>query len=605
MKSFFPAHFGHCRQGGKSIYRAVAVASLLLALTSCASAPSAPVENIRPRSPDAFQTESGLGGYLAGRYAARAEKNTTAAADFFIQALIDDPDNEILIHRTMQLMLADGRLRSGRMLAERVLQFAPHDGLANLVLALNALKAEDYSTAQKRAQEMSKSGFNLLIAPIIFAWAKQGQGQVDMALQALDALKQNQAFEGFRHFDMALIQDLAGRTKEAGESYRLANMDTSGLSLRIVEAYGGFLARTGKTAEAHKVYSDYLMRNPENPAIAALLQELSAGRGPQRPVATTPAEGVAEALYGAAIALARNDRSDSGEIYVRLALYLRPNFALARTLLGDLHEADGRWAEAIEDYREIEPTSPYSWPTRLRAAWALARIDRKAEAITAFKAMTAEQPKKSDALVALGDLYRGEEKFPEAVEQYTQALARLEKVDQRAWSIYYARGISYERSKQWDKAEADLLKALDFRPEEPLLLNYLGYSWVDQGKNLDRGLSMIEQAVRQRPNDGYIVDSLGWAFYRLGRYEDAVDQLERAVELRPEDPTINDHLGDAYWRIKRQTEAKVQWRRALSLKPEAAQVPLIEEKLTRIVTVQPPSLVRPVAQQRRNKGSGS
>ena len=148
-----------------------------------------------------------------------------------------------------------------------------------------------------------------------------------------------------------------------------------------------------------------------------------------------------------------------------------------------------------------------------------------------------------------------------------------------AWVTYYYRGICFERSKQWSKAEADMRKALELQPEQPHVLNYLGYSWIDQGINLDEGMKMIKRAVEQRPDDGYIVDSLGWAYYRIGNFEDAVKHLERAIDLKPEDPTINDHLGDAYWRVGRTLEAKFQWAHARDLKPEPEELPKIEAKI--------------------------
>ena len=194
-----------------------------------------------------------------------------------------------------------------------------------------------------------------------------------------------------------------------------------------------------------------------------------------------------------------------------------------------------------------------------------------------LQAMADTAPERTDALVALGDLYRSRERWLDAVTHYDRAVARAQ--EQASWSLLYVRGIALERAKQWDRAEADFLRALDLRPDDPLLLNYLGYSWTEQGRHLDRAREMIEKAVDQRPRDGYIVDSLGWVLYRLGDFEGAVAQLERAVELRPQDPVINDHLGDAYWRVGRRLEATFQWRRALTFAPEEELVPKIRRKL--------------------------
>jgi Flp pilus assembly protein TadD len=181
--------------------------------------------------------------------------------------------------------------------------------------------------------------------------------------------------------------------------------------------------------------------------------------------------------------------------------------------------------------------------------------------------------------MALGNILRGRKEFAECADVYTKAVDTISKPEKPNWVLYYFRGICYERSKQWPKSEADMKKALELYPEQPLVLNYLGYSWIDQGINLDEGMRMIQRAVEQRADDGYIVDSLGWAYFRIGNYEQAVKNLEHAVELKPEDPTINDHLGDAYWKIGRQLEARFQWSHARDLKAEPDELVKIEEKL--------------------------
>ena len=206
-------------------------------------------------------------------------------------------------------------------------------------------------------------------------------------------------------------------------------------------------------------------------------------------------------------------------------------------------------------------------------------LNRADEAEKHLNALIKEHPDDLEAIMALGNVLRSHKKFTECVDAYSRGVATLTQPDKSNWMLFYFRGICYERSHQWPKAEADLKKALELFPDQPHVLNYLGYSWIDQGVNLDEGMEMINKAVQQRPDDGYIVDSLGWAYYRLGNYEESVKKLERAIELKPEDPTINDHLGDAYWRVGRVLEAKFQWAHARDLKPEPEDLPKIEAKL--------------------------
>jgi Flp pilus assembly protein TadD len=258
---------------------------------------------------------------------------------------------------------------------------------------------------------------------------------------------------------------------------------------------------------------------------------------------------------------------------------LEPKFALAQLLAGEIRGLQKRTSEALQLYGSIDPASPLSWSARLRVALALDALDRTDEATALLRTMAAERPTRSEPLIEEGDLLRAHNRFDEAGHAYDAAIARLGNIDGRAWRLFYDRGIVLERSGQWPRAEADLKHALELQPDQPLVLNYLGYSWIDKGENLPEALKMIERAVELRPNDGYIVDSLGWAYYRLGDLNRATQHLEHAIELLPEDPTINDHLGDVYWRTGRLAEARYQWRRALQFKPEADETKTIETKL--------------------------
>jgi Flp pilus assembly protein TadD len=193
--------------------------------------------------------------------------------------------------------------------------------------------------------------------------------------------------------------------------------------------------------------------------------------------------------------------------------------------------------------------------------------------------MAKERADRWDTLMLLGNLWRSEKDFPKAVSAYDRAVTRIGKLEERHWNLLYARGIANERAKNWPRAEADFKKALELKPNEPYVLNYLAYTWVDRGENLEEAKKMLDEAVRQKPEDGAIVDSVGWAYYRLGNMEKALEYLEKAIEITPEDSAINDHLGDVYWRVGRRAEARFQWNRALSLNPEPEDVAKIKEKL--------------------------
>jgi tetratricopeptide (TPR) repeat protein len=521
--------------------------------------------------------KSSLGSYLAGHYA-RAVNDTGAAASYFDRALSTDPDNLALLQRTLLLKLADGRIGDSLELARRSVRVNPRAGFAHLVLVADDIKTGNYAGARARLEAAPRAEFDALLRPLLTGWAQVGVGDIDGALKSIEGLEERGAAP-FKALHIAFVNDIAGRDAAAEAAYKQSLAANNGGSARAVEAYGRLLERGGRREDALRIYRDFLARVPENNAIALAAERPVAPSTP-RPVATA-ADGAAEAVFGAAAALAlSNPRNrDPALIYLRLALHLRPTLWVAYALLGELMESDKRWEEAIAVYQKIDPASPYGWDARVRAAALLDQTNKTDEAVKLLRTLVSERPMEWSAAVTLGDILRARERFPEAVGAYDTAVQRVGPIEERHWTLLYARGIALERAKQWDRAEQDFQQALKLKPDQPQVLNYLGYSWIEQGRHYDKALQMIEKAVQQRPSDGYIVDSLGWVHYRLGNFAEAVRYLERAVELRPGDPTINDHLGDAYWKVGRRLEARFQWRRALTLKPEADLVPAIEGKI--------------------------
>jgi tetratricopeptide (TPR) repeat protein len=520
--------------------------------------------------------ESPLGSYLAGRYA-RANRDTGAAVDFFETALTEDPDNVALRQRTFLLMLADGKVARALELAPSLTADAQDAAMADVLLATEDARAGHLKRAIQQLGEPNDRGFGALLKPLFLAWLEAGLGNVEAAERRLDQLSDRDAFVPFRDFHAALILDYLGAKKVARNAYE-SFREKNGTSVSLALAYGAFLRRQGYDAQAEAVYRELLDSSSGNPAVAQALASLKAG-DPARPYIEDVKDGIAEALFGAGGALARERGGDAARIYVHIALHLKPEFDSALILLGEILDLDKRWAEAIDVYRRIPKGSPYYWDARIRIATNLNRIDKVDEAVRELESIAGEHPKDIEAVVALADLLRTRERYADAVKAYDRALAMVDKPQERYWALFYSRGVALERSKKWDLAEADFLRALELKPEQPLVLNYLGYSWVEQGRNFDRALQMIEKAVAQRPNDGYIVDSLGWALYRMRDYDGAVKYLERAVELKPEDPVINDHLGDAYWRNGRRLEARFQWRHSLGLEPEKDDIDKIKAKL--------------------------
>ena len=516
------------------------------------------------------------GSYLAARHAGQM-RDAEAAAAYYRAALKLDPSNVELRDRAFLSLLVGGDVEQSVGFAERIARANKGDRVARLVLGVHALKQKHYAVARQEAAQSVRGPITDLAATLLTAWSLYGAGDAKGAIAAIDKLTGPDWYAIFKDLHAGMILDLAGNKAEAGK--RLENaykLDSS--ALRVVEAYGSWLSRNKTAKEAQDIFEAFDKVLPNHPLVMESLDKLKAGEKlPQ--LVNSAQSGAGEALYGLGASLGRRGGEDLGLVYLQLALYLAPNHPLALLSLADLYEALKKPDLAIEVYKRVPANSPLHRNAAIQMAANLDTLDRADEAEKQLGALIKERPKDLEAITALGNVQRGHKKFAECADTYGKGIATLEHPEKNNWVIFYFRGICYERSHQWPKAEADLQEALKLFPEQPHVLNYLGYSWIDQGVKLDEGMDMIKRAVQQRPDDGYIVDSLGWAYYRLGNYEEAVKQLERAIELKPEDPTINDHLGDAYWRIGRVLEARFQWAHARDLKPDPEDLPKIEDKL--------------------------
>jgi tetratricopeptide (TPR) repeat protein len=517
------------------------------------------------------------GSWLAARHAS-VERDANSAAAFYRSALRIDPKNNELLDRAFISSLADGDVDEAVKLADRILTLDKSNRVARLVVGVRDLKLKKYATAQTNINQSIRGPITDLVATLLSGWASYGAGDAKAAVTNIDKLTGPEWYPIFKDLHAGMILELSGKEKDAGTRFERAyKLDDS--MLRVSDEYARWLSRNKDAAAATGVYEAFDKKLPRHPLVLEGLREAKAGKK-LSPLIDSAQAGAAEALYGIGATLTRRGGEDLALVYLQLALYLQPNHPLALLSLADLYESVKKPAMAIKVYERMPANSPLKRNAQIQLATNLDAADRSDEAIKILKEVTTEDPKDVEAIMALGNIERGRKKFGDCSTTYSRALdVTPASGDKNTWVTYYYRGICEERSKQWSKAEADMRKALELQPEQPHVLNYLGYSWIDQGINLDEGMKMIKRAVDQRPDDGYIVDSLGWAYYRIGNYEDAVKNLERAIDLKPEDPTINDHLGDAYWRIGRTLEAKFQWAHARDLKPEPEELPKIEAKI--------------------------
>ena len=516
------------------------------------------------------------GSYLAAR-SADLSRDMPAALDYYNEALSADPGNPALVERILLLSMANGEMDQAFALGPRLLALDSSNPAARVSQAVDAIEQGRLDDARKNLASISQGELSLLTSGLLGAWIDYSQGKVDEAVARIDALKGPEWYAIFKQYHTALILDAAGRQQPAVDAISTA-YKADATALRVVEGYARILARAGKTDEAVHALTQFTSEAPLQPVIRDLLAEIKSGK-PIDPAETTVEGGAAEALYGLGSAIGLDDGPELPAAYLRLAAYLDPTNYLTTMAIGDAFQGVQRCDEAIPIYDSVPKTTSLRRNADLQIGNCLVTQEKPDEAATYIKRVVDADPTDVEAATELGNVYRSSNRFSEAADAYTRGIAAISDQAQADWRIFYYRGVSLERAKRWAEAEADFNRALAINPEQAQVLNYLGYSWVDRGLNLDKALTMIQKAVDLRPNDGYIVDSLGWAFHKLGRNADAVSTLEAAVLLKPEDPTINDHLGDAYWTVGRKREATFQWAHARDLQPEKEDLPKILAKI--------------------------
>lgn len=505
------------------------------------------------------------GNFLAARIASD-DKDTVSAVQFFERALKRDPGNPLLIQQSFFLHLINGDIAKAVPLAEEILIYDTSNDLARTVLGVIELKEGNYGTAAKEFDEASgKTPLELLTNQLLAAWAEAGKDNLAQALKRVDELEGPDWYESFRSFHGGLVADHLGDADQAFDRIARA-YEYDQTALRIVEGFARLQARKGAPEKGLAAIRAFKKQVPRHPYMDKVEADINDNK--QIIFSRTPRDGASEVLFGLGSALGRDGGTELPKIYLQLSLFLNPKSDLAIMALVDIYNQDSQHAEAVKLVDRLAEVSVFHEAARIESARNLAQIEEVDEAIKRLTIAAREADDPVQANLALANMLRFEKRWDEANEIYNIIIDSVEKPERRHWSLYYSRAITFERTERWEDAEADFRKALELFPDQPLVLNYLGYSWVDKGTNLDEALKMIAKAVEQRPEEGFILDSLGWAYYKLGRYPEAVVELEKATEKMPADPLVHDHLGDAYWHVGRTLEAQFQWSHARDLEPE-------------------------------------
>ncbi|MEM1314941.1 MAG: tetratricopeptide repeat protein [Pseudomonadota bacterium] len=516
------------------------------------------------------------GSYLAAKAAAERNDHREAATRY-AQALTRDPSNMGLRDRALTFALLVGDLGAAAAIAAPLAEADPSHRLAALALLAEEMRKGDHDAALARLDADAQDSVNRLVADLIRGWAHVGRGDAEAMEAAFESLAADPVGRVFARYHQGLARAALGDDAAAAEALQAA-MDAGGSREgRPALALAGALERLGQVEAARDVYEAALASGRRAPLMEDALAQMQ-DDAPAPPLVRSAAAGAAETFLSIGGALSDQNALVS-LLYARVASALRPELHDARLLIGNvLLERDNPEA-AARVFGSVPRRSPLFASAEIGRADALQDLDRIDEAIAALRNVARAEADDLAAQLSLAGALRRAERWEESIDVYDEAVALIEPVENRHWGVFYERGIANERAGRWDDAETDFFKALELRPDQPHVLNYLGYSWVEQRRNFDEAQTMIEKAVEQEPENGYIADSLGWVLYRVGKFEEAVPILERATELEPTDPIINDHLGDAFWMVGRRLEARFQWRRALSFDPEQDEAERIRRKL--------------------------
>ena len=529
-----------------------------------------------------------FGNYLAGESAFN-NKDNKAAIYYFKNAIdLNKLDTEFGINiakKLCNLYLLEGEIDKCILLGKKVEKKLTSDSIENtnilLALIVGDIKGKKFNSALNRLKKIKKSSYERFSIPIIEAWLiVEEKRNLNKAKQKLNELNKDLEINinSLTNLNLALIYDFFNKNDEALIYYQKTINNFTQPSYRLVEILANAYERNGDFEKAKDAYIKFLSNSNDNLLIEKSLKRIEKKKVPNKLIVGIN-DAIAEVFSTIASTFNSDFTNNFSIIYSHFSLYLKKDFEVAQLYLAELLEQNGQYVEANYLYEKVQPSSNFYWHSKLKKARNLELLGDSERSISILNEMSNERQERYDSLKLLGDIYRNYNKYNEAIKFYNEAVSRIKTISSEHWELLYSRGIAYERNNQWSRAEKDFLKILELVPNQPDVLNYLGYSWIEQDSNLEQAKKFILKAVSMKPSDPYIVDSLGWAYYNLEEYDNAIKELEKAINLKPTDPIINDHLGDAYLKVDRKLEALYQWRKAIQFKPEDNLEKKIEEKI--------------------------
>ena len=518
--------------------------------------------------------------YLSALHA-QYSSDPYSASKFLDHALKIDPKNEKILYWAFMQKAQAGSIKSSAVNAAQLLKNNPDIALANLLVAISAYEKGQFEKAHDLISKIPDRSPIGVALPLVRAWAKAPISTIDKTLQALGPYNGYKDWVILSKLMSGMIKEYYGQHQSALKIYQSIAGQPNALTVSNVRILAEGFMRLNQPVKAKALISQF---NLENPQSYLITDYLSAIATPTKEKSILTAQmGMAEALSIAAQLSLNKAREPSSIqmplIFGNLTLHLHPDLHSITRHVASTISTHGNYKIANKMLQKIDTQDPNYTMAQITLAENLERQGLTESAISVLSRLVRKKPRSPEPLVKMADILRKNKRFEEAIKYYDQAFKKYPDKQPKNWSLFYSRGIALERAKQWVRAESDFTQALKLEPEQPEVLNYLAYCWLERGEKIIEAKQLIDLALSKNPNNGYIIDSLGWAMFILGDYKSAVKQLERAVTIAPSDPTINDHLGDAYWQVGRRTEANFQWRRTLTMDPDPEVMVDVENKI--------------------------
>lgn len=518
--------------------------------------------------------------YLAGRVA-HLRRDFNTAANYYVEVINNDPSNADLISRLYVILSSEGRVSEAAVYAKDALKAGDQNNFTYIIIAVDYMKKKQYEDALKTISQLKGPVYDEFINPLMVSWVMAGQGKKEEALKELEKIRKEPALEAMYNFHAGMINDYFDDSIEATKHYQyLIEEAKLEMSFRSLQLISNFYIRNGEKEKAVELVGRY----NDDRFMIDMLKRLyntveKADPAKTEKILSSADYGLAEALFSIAATLRQGPAGvDLAHIFICLSIYSNPNYDLANLLLADILESREMYDKAILLYDKIGKDKETYYTAQIKIAINYTITKQYDKAVEVLRRLMVDNPNDYQVFLDLADNLRMLRKYDEAIEYYNKAIDNISEVKNRNWVAFYALGVAHERNGNWEKAEENLKKSIELSQNHFVPLNYLGYCWVIRGENVEEALSMIIEAYNQAPNDGHIIDSLGWALYKIGMYQEAVTYLEKASEIEPGNALVSNHLGDAYWMTGRKVEAAFQWEHVLVLDEDIEEVDIEEVK---------------------------